>query len=373
MKHKLKIAYLIVGRSFPGLERQIEYEDLIFSDLKEIDFNLFAFLVKEKSCNRINDLPKPFRSLIGQKLFAWIWLLKYSRKFDYIIIRHIVFDPFVIFFGWFVRNRIIIHHAKEFFEIKYYKSGWRGKIASYIELCTGYFSTRTAAGILGVTKEICKFQKEFKHLPNNFPICFYPNAIAPELVKVIDDNRKKDEINIAFMAGGFKVWHGLDLILEAIKLYKERNNKENFRLHLIGKVSKKYLKIIEEINSKSKHKIIVHYGVLDIENYRKILSICNIGLGSLAMYRANVKEGSTLKVREMLGMGLPVYSAHIDTAIPNNFPFYLNGPVNLKEILNFAEEVAPFSRGEIRNKSLLYINKRIYIKKLCKFLIGLSN
>ena len=31
MKHKLKIAYLIVGRSFPGLERQIEYEDLIFT------------------------------------------------------------------------------------------------------------------------------------------------------------------------------------------------------------------------------------------------------------------------------------------------------------------------------------------------------
>ena len=221
MKRKLKIAYLIVGRSFPGLSKQIEYENLIFSDLKEINFNLFAFLVGEKSHKKILDLPRPFKSLIGQKLFAWIWLLKFSRKFDYVIIRHIVFDPFVLFFGWFVRNRIIIHHAKEFFEIKYYNSGWRGKIAAYIELFTGYLSTRTSAGILGVTNEICEFQKEFKHLPENFPVCFYPNAIAPELVKVIDDNRKINEINIAFMAGNFKVWHGLDLILEAISKYKE--------------------------------------------------------------------------------------------------------------------------------------------------------
>ena len=41
--------------------------------------------------------------------------------------RHIVFDPFVLLFGWFVRNRITVHHAKEFFEVEYYKSGWQGK------------------------------------------------------------------------------------------------------------------------------------------------------------------------------------------------------------------------------------------------------
>ena len=79
MKSKLKIAYLIVGRSFPGLTKQIEYEDLIFSELKEIDFNLFAFLVKRQSHKKILDLPRPFRSLIGQKLFAWIWLLRSTK------------------------------------------------------------------------------------------------------------------------------------------------------------------------------------------------------------------------------------------------------------------------------------------------------
>ena len=55
MKSKLKIAYLIVGRSFPGLSKQIEYEDLIFSNLKEIDFNLFAFLVNEKLTQKISN------------------------------------------------------------------------------------------------------------------------------------------------------------------------------------------------------------------------------------------------------------------------------------------------------------------------------
>ena len=286
--------------------------------------------------------------------------------------RHIVFDPFVLFFGWFVRNRITVHHAKEFFEVVCYKSGWQGKIAAYIELCTGYISTKTAAGILGVTNEICKFQKEFKKLPQNFPVCFYPNAIAPELVKVIDDNRKINEVNIGFMAGTFKGWHGLDLILEAISKYKELNSTKNFKLHLIGKISKEYFKKIEEINSKSKNKIIFNYGVLDMENYQKILSFCDIGLGSLAMHRAKVREGSTLKVREMLGMGLPVYSGHIDTALPENFPFYFKGTIKIEEILKFAQDAAPFSRNEIRNRSLPYIDKRIYAKKLSEFLINLS-
>ena len=117
-------------------------------------------------------------------------------------------------------------------------------------------------------------------------------------MEVIDDNRK-DEFNIAFMAGAFKGWHGLDLILEAISTYKKLNNEDNLKLHLIGKVSKLFKKI-EEINSNNKSKIIIHYGVLDFEDYQKILSLCDAGLGSLAAGRANVKEGSTLKVREML-------------------------------------------------------------------------
>ena len=90
------------------------------------------------------------------------------------------------------------------------------------------------------------------------------------------------------------------------------------------------------------------------------------------MHRAKVREGSTLKVREMLGMGLPVYSGHIDTALPKNFPFYLKGTIKIEEILKFARDAAPFSRNEIRNKSLPYIDKRIYAKKLSKFLINLS-
>ena len=83
------------------------------------------------------------------------------------------------------------------------------------------------------------------------------------------------------MAGNFKLWHGLDLILEAISKYKKLNSEKNFKLHLIGKISKEYFKKIEEINSKSKNKIIFNYGVLDIDSYQKILSLCDVGLGSL--------------------------------------------------------------------------------------------
>ncbi len=47
-------------------------------------------------------------------------------------------------------------------------------------------------------------------------------------------------------------------------------------------------------NNKFSKNIII-YGSKNKEEYYNIASKCDVGLGSLAMYRQNLKEGSTLK------------------------------------------------------------------------------
>lgn len=52
------------------------------------------------------------------------------------------------------------------------------------------------------------------------------------------------------------------------------------------------------------------------EELSNVLSCCDIGVASLAMHRAGLKEGSPLKVREYASMGMPVVAAYCET------PFY---------------------------------------------------
>ena len=374
MKHKLKIAYLIVGRSFPGLERQIEYEDLIFSDLKEIDFNLFAFLVKEKSCNRINDLPKPFRSLIGQKLFAWIWLLRNSRKFDYVIMRHIEFDPFSLIFAWFIPNRIVVHHSREVEELLLIQQNWKGKVASITERICGRISSKTATALLTVSEDLINYQRKERNLPKDFPIIHFPNGIIVKNTPILDNLiYKKDFLEIGFIAGKFAPWHGLDILLDNCEEEIYTNFHKKIIIHLIGSLNSRYLRQINFINNKKGSIEIRYYGNLKQEEYLRIFNKCIIGIGSLAMFRVGLTDGCTLKVREMLAMGLPVFSGHKDTALPKNFPYYYSEGGGIKVMLDFANKMCTTNRQEVRNAAYEYIDKKKWIQKLAKEIKILHN
>ena len=58
------------------------------------------------------------------------------------------------------------------------------------------------------------------------------------------------------------------------------------------------------------------------------------------MYRNGLTDGCTLKVREMLAMGLPIFSGHKDTALPDNFPYYFSEGGNIEDIIEFSKKVA---------------------------------
>lgn len=374
MNKKIKIAYLIVNKSFPGLLKQIEYDRFLMENLDGFDWNNFTFLDRVNKENHSLELPFLFRGLFSKKLFAWLWLLKNARKYDFVIMRHMEFDPFSILFANFVRNRILVHHSMEVEELLLIRNNWQGLLASYLEKICGGIAVRTSSALLTVSKDLMDYQRESRKLPSSFPIFHFPNGIivknTPILKNLVNNNEK---VEIGFMAGRFAPWHGLDLLLD----YCEKDSRKIFDkkiiFHLIGNLKSEDIKQVGLINKlKGNIKIKIH-GSMKQSEYLEIFNKCTIGIGSLAMYRIGLTDGCTLKVREMLAMGLPVFSGHKDTALPIDFPFYFSEGGNISDIFQFANKMSKFTRREVRNASSIYIDKKKWVDDLAKDLKELYN
>ena len=370
----LKIAHLNVVRGFPGLLKQLEYEENAAKHLDGVEWDVHLYVEEDADQSLANPIPTVWRGIFRRKLFAWIWLLKNSRRYDYVLVRHIEFDPFALLFAWFIRNRVLVFHAKSEKELRLIRRGWKGWAAAKLEGFSGRVAARTASAILGVTNDIREYEVRNRALGEDFASGIYPNGILVESVPVIDDLRPTDAINIAFMCGSFAEWHGLDIIMDALfEEEKEQRLDESIVLHLIGDANEKQIAAIREFQGFSSKHQVIWYSSLCEKSYRSVFSECHVGLGSLAMYRNDLEEGATLKVREMLAMGVPVYSGHRDTAIPDEFPYYRIHQGNiLKEIIDFSYESQGTQRETIRERARPLVDKSAYMKSVSDFLAGLK-
>lgn len=367
----MKVAYLIVTRTFPGLLKQVSYDRFFTSKLDGIVWDHFTFLDKVEEGGEAKKLPALFTGVFGRKLFAWFWLLRYATRYDYVVVRHMEFDPFALIFAWFVPNRVLVHHSKEVLELRQIRKGWKGRAASWLENISGRVATRTARALVGVTHEIGIYQKQFRRLPQAFPIGFFPNGVVVDTMPNIIDERSSDTISLGFMSGSFAAWHGLDRLLDGLEDYFGADAPVPIRLELIGRLTEAQLAHVEQVNAAASTEVVIVHGRLKQDEYLKVLGKCHIGIGSLAMDRIELSEGATLKVREMLALGLPVYSGHVDTALPPDFPYYVNGNVDVSAIVEFVRTMSNVPREAVREAARPYIDKQVWIAKFGEFLMGL--
>lgn len=368
----IKVAYLIVTRSFPGLLKQVSYDRTLTSHQPGMNWDYFIFLDQAAKGEEAKQLPRYCNGVFGRKLFAWLWLVKHAKHYDFVIVRHMEFDPFALVFAWFVPNRVLIHHSKEVLELRLIRSGWKGYAASLLEAFTGRVATHTATALVGVTREIAQYQKRFRELPEDYPIGFFPNGVIVDSLPLLGDKRLSSPPTLAFMCGTFAAWHGLDRLLDSLLVHYACDNPIPIRLHLIGRLSKSHLAHVSRVNAFSSSESVTVHGTLNQTDYLNILQECHIGIGSLAMDRIQLNEGATLKVREMLAMGLPIYSGHADTALPPDFPYYRIGRPGIPSILKFFKILGNVSRLSVREASRIYVDKAVWINEFSDFLRGLN-
>jgi glycosyltransferase involved in cell wall biosynthesis len=90
------------------------------------------------------------------------------------------------------------------------------------------------------------------------------------------------------------------------------------------------------------------HGVLGATEYREILARCDVGLGTLALYRKGMAEASPLKVREYLAHGLPTIIGYEDTDFVGADPWFLERLPNTDwHVGDHLERIYGFARAAV--------------------------
>ena len=113
-------------------------------------------------------------------------------------------------------------------------------------------------------------------------------------------------LNILMICSHPNPWHGSDRLIEGLINY---NGNIKITLNLVGRFSSKIQNLAQKISHK--HSILFH-GFLNSEQIEGVKSKCHIAIGSLALHRIPLEQGSVLKVREYLASGIPVALSYYD-------------------------------------------------------------
>ena len=297
----------------------------------------------------IHEYPSSCYSRLQKRSFFFRHLKKMSMLYDVILLRYMPCDPFLPFFRSSKAKIVYCHHTKETHAFFSLFPGIRGRFFASIELLLGYLSLRNADGIAAVTPEILTYEKK-RVFCSNIPSIAIPNGIDCSNFPVCHDQRGGN-VKLLFTASNFFSWHGLSEILAS---FQKCPDMKNIELNLVGKVFEEDLAFIREYNLENRIKV---HGFLTMSEIREIMDFMDIGIASFSLGEARLTEACTLKVREYLAAGLPVYSGHIDSGFPDDFGYYKIGPPDIVLMAKFAIESRVYSREEIRNSAKRYIDK----------------
>lgn len=295
--------------------------------------------------------PRWFVGRLGRRFFLWRFVWRMREQFDVILVRHSVLDPFEPLVLSCAENVGIVHHTKSDIELLASGRSFLGRLERVI---LGQ-SRRRARWPFGVTGELHEYNRGIGCLaakplvlPNGIDMTSVP---APRDLAAPTDS----EIHVLFIAAWFVPWHGLDILLGALGRW-DSAGQQRVVLHLVGALSDEQKEEVEALHNASVD-ISVH-GVCSLERIHELAARADVGIGSLALHRKGMVEACTLKVREYLAAGVPVYSGHVDSGLPSDFPFYLRtGAVDVDELVSFANSCRAVGKGEVRRAATPYISK----------------
>lgn len=186
---------------------------------------------------------------------------------------------------------------------------------------------RAASGLVFVTNEIAQlphftcFSKPSLVCPNGIPLANF------QILPPSGNSRP----HFVFIGSAGHRWHGVDKLIMLAEALPE------YEFEVIGPKAGDYDKELPPN--------LRFHGFLAAGQYMPILQRSDVAIGTLAMHRNMMNEGSTLKVREYLAHGLPCVIAYQDTDFPKPVAFILTLPncennitSEVPRILKFANE-----------------------------------
>lgn len=179
-------------------------------------------------------------------------------------------------------------------------------------------------------------------------------------------------INLMFVSGSSNKWHGIDRLIRGIYNYK---GVSKITLHIVGKVHHSIENDLRTIEDKC---ALHRHGVLDRSELSVVSERCNIGVGSLGLHRLEMYEGSTLKVREYMAMGLPFMLSYNDIDVDASYGYCLrypanDSPVDLRKVDDFLIQLKnmDFKPQNMRTESQEIISQKVKMCALSAYLTSL--
>lgn len=307
---------------------------------------------------------------IHQRVLNWLkvrreyydWLEEQASHYDVILLRHSLSDPIQANFIKKIKRPVFsVHHALEVPELGSPNQPIINSIRVNLERFFGKKTLHSVSGIIGVTDEILCYERARIH-DHKKPGYVYPNGIFyPEKRKKYSVDQRGLVPEILFVASFFANWHGLDLLLDDIA-----KSNSNFVLHLVGALSAK-----DRLRASRDPRIKIH-GPLKRDDINKLSQLCWLGLSSFALNRKKMKQACTLKVREYLMNGLPVYAGYQDV-FPHDFSFYKMGPPDIEKILDYARSIRNRTRWDVARQAEPFISKTELLPGLYSWLEQYAN
>ena len=174
---------------------------------------------------------------------------------------------------------------------------------------TRMFTLRSASGLAFVTHELAA-RASFSDFKK--PGIVVANGIDLETVKPAEPTTRAVASRMVFLGHPGTAWHGVDELLELAHCLPD------WEVHIVGPRADDF--------AESAPANVRFHGLLDAGAYGELLRSADVAIGSLAMYRAGIQEGSPLKVREYLAAGIPTVIAYDDTDFPAGADFLLRLP-----------------------------------------------
>lgn len=177
----------------------------------------------------------------------------------------------------------------------------------------------------------------------DIPCIRLENGIDVEAIPVREPGEKQpDEINLIAVAV-LHDWHGYDRLLEGMGQYYKNRQQKKVYFHLIGDgpAKSQYEELIEKYGLQEYVKM---YGYLSPQESAEIYNKCDIAVESLAWHRIHVKIGSTLKVREYLAKGMPIFASSPMDVVPKGWEYAAyapidDSPIEIDSVIAFYEKV----------------------------------
>lgn len=291
--------------------------------------------------------PAAVREWLRWRRGFYAWLREQARSADLVLLRHTLHDPLR---PWAVRRLgvpvVSVHHTLEVPELL---AGGRRR-AARVEQAVGGASLRRGAGIVGVTEEILRYEQSRMNRP--LPGHVYPNGTMIPVTPLPGEVPDYEAPQLLFVSDEFVPWHGLDRLLASLA-----KSEEPLLLHVVGTLSDE-----DRAAAEQEPRVVLH-GRLTPAGIAALARTCTVGLTSFALDRKDMTQACTLKVREYLQQGLPVYAGHLEV-FPESFPYVRSGTADVASIVAYARTMAGTRRETVRDTAAPYIDKRMLLADL---------